>query len=119
MIIKIKRAYAQSSKDDGYRILIDKFWPRGLTKEKAQVNLWLKYIAPSDNLRKWFDHDKSKWEEFKTSYWHELDLGKSKTKLQRIRKRFKKETITLVYGAKEEKYNNAVALKEYIENLSQ
>jgi len=109
MSIKIKRIYDKSDKTDGYRILVDRLWPRGLTKEKAKVDLWLKDIAPSNELRKWYAHDPSKWREFKSSYFKELKNKKELIDLIRQQK----GVVTLLFGTKEEKFNNAVALKEY------
>ena len=109
-VISIKRVYDQSSKDDGFRILVDRLWPRGLKKEKAGVDLWLKDVAPSDELRKWFSHDAQKWVEFKKRYFTELD-GKSEI-VGRIDGGG--GNVTLLYGAKDDEHNNAVALREYI-----
>ena len=110
MIIKIKRVYEPPDQDDGTRILVDRLWPRGLTKEKASVDVWLKDIAPSTELRKWFDHDPIKWEEFKKRY-----LGELKEKSEQIRllkQELDKGVVTLVYGAKDEKHNEALVLQE-------
>jgi uncharacterized protein YeaO (DUF488 family) len=106
--IKIKRIYEGYDKQDGVRILIDRLWPRGLTKEKAKIDLWLKEIAPSNELRKWFDHDPKKWNSFKEKYKKEL---KGKEEFIKQIKRLEKEKgiVTLLYAAKNEKYNNAVA----------
>lgn len=111
-MIKIKRVYKSFAKNDGFRILVDRLWPRGLTKDKAKVDLWLKDIAPSDSLRRWFTHDSGKWKEFKKRYFQELEGKKGVFKI--IKERMKGETVTLVYGAKDREYNNAVALKEYL-----
>ena len=112
-MIKIKRVYEKPENEDGFRILVDRLWPRGLTKEKAGINLWLRNIAPSDHLRKWFGHDPRKWQEFKKRYFQEL---KSKTALVKTLKDNKKSgTLTLVFGAKDTEHINAVALKEYLE----
>jgi uncharacterized protein YeaO (DUF488 family) len=111
-MIKIKRIYEPPAKDDGFRILVDRLWPRGLSKEKAKINLWLKEIAPSDQLRKWYGHDPKKWTEFRKKYFNEL---KDKDELVNlIASKLKKGTITFLYSSKEDKLNNAVALKEYI-----
>jgi len=111
-MIKIKRIYESPVKDDGFRILIDRIWPRGMTKDKARIDLWLKDIAPSDKLRKWFAHDLKKCEEFKKRYFKEL---KEKYALiEQIIKQARTTDVTLLYGAKEEKCNNAVALNEYL-----
>lgn len=109
--LEIKRVYDLPTTEDGYRILVDRLWPRGVSKEKAKINLWLKDIAPSDQLRKWFSHDSSKWEDFKYRYFKELDKKKDL-----VNRNFKntKSVITLLYAAKDDRYNNAQALKEYI-----
>lgn len=111
-MIKIKRIYDAPSGDDGSRILVDRLWPRGLSKEKAKVDLWLKEIAPSNELRKWYAHDPKKWTEFRKRYFKDLDM-KGELVNQIVRKT-KEGNITLLYSSKEEKINNAVALKEYI-----
>jgi len=112
-MILTKRVYDKREKNDGFRILVDRLWPRGLSKEKAKIDLWLKNIAPSNELRKWFSHDSKKWNEFKKGYFNEL---KNKDKdIELIQNKSKKGTITLLYGAKDSKFNNAIALKEYIE----
>lgn len=112
-MIKIKRIYDAPTKEDGYRILIDRIWPRGLTKEKAKIDLWLKEIAPSDDLRKWFAHDPEKWEEFKNKYKEEL---KTRQELLHKIKQLAREkgTVTMLYSAKDEKHNNAVALNDFL-----
>jgi len=112
MDLRIKRVYASPQKDDGYRILIDRLWPRGLSKEKAKVVLWLKDIAPSDQLRKWFSHKPEKWPEFKKRYFQEL--GAHKEPLKQIIAQSGKMRVTLLYAAKDERFNNAAALKEYM-----
>jgi uncharacterized protein YeaO (DUF488 family) len=109
---KIKRIYDSPDKDDGFRILVDRLWPRGVSKDKAKINLWLKDIAPSESLRKWFAHDPAKWAEFKQKYFHEL--GNTKAVIDGIKKKAK-SGVTLLYAAKDEQHNNAQALKEYIE----
>jgi uncharacterized protein YeaO (DUF488 family) len=114
LMIKIKRVYDKMEESDGFRILVDRLWPRGLGKEKAKVDFWLKDIAPSDALRKWFAHDPKKWDEFRRRYFEEL---KDKKRLIDLIIEKARSKVTLLYGAKEEKYNNAAALKEYIEKL--
>lgn len=111
--VKVKRVYSESANSDGFRILVDRLWPRGLGKERARVDLWMKEIAPSEGLRKWFAHDREKWVEFKRRYFEELATKRELTEL--IREKAKGEPVTLVYGAREERFNNAVALKEYLE----
>jgi len=113
---KIKRIYEKPEREDGYRILVDRLWPRGLSKDKAKIDLWIKEIAPSDETRKWFSHDPRKWEEFKKRYKNELkDKKNLLVKIKEIEN--EKGTITLLYSAKEEKYNNAVALDDFLRNL--
>jgi len=111
-MIKIKRVYDPSAEEDGFRILVDRLWPRGLTKEKAKVDLWLKEIAPSNELRKWYSHDPKKWTEFRKRYFD--DLGTKRELVNEIIQQMKEGDVTLLYSSKEEKLNNAVALKEYI-----
>lgn len=110
--IRIKRAYDTPSQDDGTRILVDRLWPRGLRKDDARIDLWLREIAPSDDLRKWFNHDPKKWGLFRKRFFTELD--KQPDAIDEIKKTARKGTMTLIYGAREERFNNAVALKEYL-----
>lgn len=112
-MIKTKRIYDNSHKVDGFRILVDRLWPRGLSKRKAQVDLWLKDIAPSAHLRKWFSHDPERWKEFQSRYKREL---KTKSELLQTIKRLEREknVVTLLFAAKDEKQNNAVALKNML-----
>ncbi len=113
-MLKIKRIYDQPSADDGTRVLVDRLWPRGLTKDKARVDDWMKDIAPSGDLRKWFGHDPGKWEEFRKRYRDEL---RAKTELvQKLKSGSKKGTVTLLFSAKDEQHNNAAVLKEVIEH---
>ena len=107
---RIKRVYELPDKHDGRRILVDRLWPRGLTKEKACIDLWLKDIAPSTELRKWFDHDPGRWEEFKERYLAELK-GNSE-QIQLLKQELDKGIVTLVYGAKDEEHNQAVVIQE-------
>lgn len=111
-MIRIKRVYEKLDKTDGFRILVDRLWPRGVAREKAKIDLWLKDIAPSGELRAWFGHDPSKWKEFKKRYFQEL---KNKNDLVRtLKDRMDKGAVTLLYGAKDTKQNNAVVLQEYL-----
>ncbi len=112
--IKIKRIYDDPSKDDGYRILIDRIWPRGVSKEDAKLDAWNKDIAPSDKLRKWFDHDPDKFDEFAKKYRKELD--DKKEDLTEILKKAEEQTITLLYGAKDTEHNQAVVLQNVLKN---
>ena len=102
-----KRVYEPAAKDDGYRVLVDRLWPRGLTKEKAHVDLWLKEVAPSTELRNWFQHDPEKWPEFQKRYRSELK-PEALESLRKLEKQHK--SVTLLYGAKSEERNQAVAL---------
>jgi uncharacterized protein YeaO (DUF488 family) len=111
--MKIKRVYEQPEKEDGKRILVDRLWPRGLTKEKASIDLWLKDIAPSTELRKWFNHDPAKWKEFQRRY--QLELENNKEQVSILNELFKKGAITLVYGAKDREHNEALVLKEWLD----
>lgn len=104
-----KRIYEDAKKSDGYRILIDRLWPRGISKEKAKLNLWLKEIAPSHELRKWFNHDPEKWTEFQNRYRSELNGNKEAVKELKAIIR-EKGTVTLLLSSKEDRFNNAVAL---------
>ncbi|MGC2571319.1 MAG: DUF488 family protein [Candidatus Nitrosopolaris sp.] len=112
-MIKIERIYDNPRGNNNFRILLDRLWPRGLSKDEVKVNLWQKDIAPSNSLRKWFGHDDQKWNEFKRRYFKELD--KNVDSVKQILDKVNEGSITLLYGSKEEKFNNAVALKEYLE----
>ena len=113
MNIKIKRVYEHPEKDDGMRILVDRLWPRGLTKKKASVDLWLKDIAPSTELRKWFAHDPDKWKRFRGRYQTEIRNNHDLIKV--IKRKAREGTITLIYGARDEKHNEALVLKQFLE----
>ena len=108
-MIRTKRVYEEPAHEDGFRLLVDRLWPRGLTKERARVDLWMKEIAPSDALRKWFGHDPEKWEQFVKRYANEL--AKKKDLLDEV-KRLEKEhgTVTLLYGRNDKKQNQAVLI---------
>jgi uncharacterized protein YeaO (DUF488 family) len=110
--IKLKRAYEKPSRDDGSRILVERLWPRGLTKERAAVDLWLKEVAPSAELRKWFGHDPAKWEQFQKRYWKELEEKEEAVGL--LKQKGKQGTLTLVYAARDEEHNGALALKQFL-----
>lgn len=113
MNVQIKRVYAERSPEDGRRILIDRLWPRGLTKEKARIDLWLKDIAPSAELREWFGHDPEKWAEFQKRYKQELRANEAV--VAQLREQLKAGPATLVFGAKDEIHNDAVVLQSYLE----
>jgi uncharacterized protein YeaO (DUF488 family) len=112
MKLTIKRVYDEPGKNDGTRILIDRLWPRGLSKEKARVDLWLKEIAPSTELRQWFAHDPAKWAEFKTRY--RAELRQNGEQLTVLKQAIAKGTVTLLYGAKDEQHNDAIVLQELL-----
>jgi uncharacterized protein YeaO (DUF488 family) len=108
-MIRLKRVYEEPDKKDGWRVLVDRLWPRGLTKEKAVVDTWMKEIAPSDALRKWFGHEPEKWAAFEKKY--RAELAKKKGLLQELRKMEKEHgTVTLLFGRKDEKQNQAVII---------
>ncbi|MEO6562680.1 MAG: DUF488 domain-containing protein [Nitrosospira sp.] len=111
--LKIKRVYEEPETNDGRRILVDRLWPRGLTKEKAKVDLWLKDIAPSTELRKWFGHDPEKWQSFRERY--QTELKHHAGQLGLIDSEIKEGTVTLVYGARDQVHNEAVVLKQFLE----
>jgi len=111
--VRIKRVYFEPAEEDGERILVDRLWPRGLTKEKASVDLWLKEIAPSNELRKWFGHDPTRWPEFKRKYIEELKA--SSEPLEQLRQEATQGTITLLYAARDEEHNEAVVLEELLQ----
>ena len=113
MTIKIKRVYEEPDKDDGVRILVDRLWPRGLTKEKAAVDLWLKEIAPTTELRKWFGHDPDKWKSFRGRY--ETEIRHNYDLVKVLKDKAKGRTVTLVYGARDQKHNEALVLKQFLE----
>lgn len=115
MKVKLKRAYESPTNDDGYRVLVDRLWPRGLAKAKARIDLWLKAVAPSTELRQWFGHDPEKWAEFKRQYLGELKDNPAWVELQAIAHQ---RDITLVYAAKDQLHNNAVVLKQLLERGS-
>jgi uncharacterized protein YeaO (DUF488 family) len=112
MTTKLKRVYEEPSKSDGTRILVDRLWPRGLTKEKARVDLWLKEVAPSNELRKWFAHDPTKWPEFKARY--KAELKNNGAQLALLKQAVLRGPATLLYGAKDTEHNEAVVLQDLL-----
>ena len=112
-MVKIKRVYDQPEKADGKRVLVDRLWPRGMKKEDAGLDLWLKDVAPSNELRKWFSHDLSKWQEFRKRYRKELKDRPGM--IEDLKKEARRGTVTLLYATKDSDRNNAVVLKEMIE----
>lgn len=113
-MIKLKRVYENPAQEDGVRVLVERLWPRGLSKEHAAIDMWLKDIAPSPELRKWFSHDIEKWEGFCERYKKELDQKEDQINI--LKEKVREGTVTFVYAAKDEKHNSAVALKMFIEN---
>lgn len=113
MTIAIKRAYEKAEASDGFRILVDRLWPRGVSKEEASIDVWLKEIAPSDALRKWYHHEE-KWPEFKKRYFAELKDNTDA--VAELKTYLKHKKVTFVYASKDTETNNAVALKDYIES---
>ena len=112
MIIQLKRAFYPASEKDGYRVLVDRIWPRGLRKEEVRVDDWMKEIAPSTELRKWFGHEPAKWAEFRRRYFAELSHRRELVNM--LLEIARSRPLTLVYSAKDEEHNNAVALREYL-----
>ena len=114
--IRVKRAYEEPEPGDGRRILVDRMWPRGVKKADAAIDHWAKAAAPSTELRKWYHHDPERWDEFRRRYFAELDANPEA--VAELREAIGDGPATLVFSSKEERYNNAVALKEYLENKS-
>ena len=112
-MIKLKRVYEEPSPKDGLRVLVERLWPRGLTKERAAIDLWLKDVAPSPELRKWFGHDPARWEQFQKRYGRELRERKDAIRL--LKQKGKEGTVTLVYAARDEEHNGALALKRLLQ----
>lgn len=115
--IVLKRIYDAPSPEDGYRVLVDRVWPRGVTKEKADIDVWAKDIAPSTNLRKWFCHDPAKWNDFQKKYREELEANKPAIKELISKAGTRGGHLTLLYGAKDEEHNQAVVLHEFMQDL--
>jgi uncharacterized protein YeaO (DUF488 family) len=111
--IRLKRAYEKPAADDGFRVLVERLWPRGLSKERAKVDLWMKDVAPSPELRRWYDHDPAKWKEFQQRY--RAELQHNQDKLEQLREQCRGKTVTFVYAARDELHNSALVLKHYLE----
>jgi uncharacterized protein YeaO (DUF488 family) len=114
MSIFLKRAYEPPEPSDGFRILVDRLWPRGLSKNVAQIDLWFKEAAPSSGLRKWFDHAPSKWNDFRNRYM--LELGNNPEAIEQLMAYALRGAVTLVYAAKDKEHSHAIVLKDYLEN---
>jgi uncharacterized protein YeaO (DUF488 family) len=114
-MIRVKRIYEEPAKDDGWRVLVDRLWPRGMKKEKAHIDLWMKEVAPSDALRKWFGHEPKKWVDFQRKY--RAELSKKKELLSNLKKMEREHgTLTLLFGAKDESHNQAVVLAQVLKS---
>lgn len=116
MTIEIKCVYEKPMQTDGRRILVDRLWPRGLSKEDAKIDFWAREVSPTTELRRWYAHDPQRWSEFRSRYFEELD-GNPEA-VQELLGHVRMGTVTFVYSSKEQHLNNAVALKEYIESLA-
>ena len=114
MALKVKRAYEDAATSDGMRILVDRLWPRGIAKEKARIDLWLKAVAPSNTLRKRFHAKPEKWNDFLEAYAAELDSDEAAEAATELRRHIRKGSVTLLYAARDEEHNNAVALKAWL-----
>ena len=112
-MIQLRRVYERADPADGFRVLVDRIWPRGLKKEQAAIDLWLKEVAPSPELRKWFGHDPEKWDEFRRRYARELDGKPDAVRL--LQEKSRRGTLTLVFGARDAEHSNAAALKGYLD----
>ena len=114
MHLRTKRIYEEPARSDGPRILVDRLWPRGVSKEAAQIDFWARAVAPSHELRRWFQHDPSKWREFRNRYFAELDANSKG--VAELRSHLGSGVATLLFSSKEERVNNAIALREYLES---
>jgi uncharacterized protein YeaO (DUF488 family) len=112
-MIGIKRVFETPAAEDGLRVLVERLWPRGMTKERAAVDVWLKDVAPSPELRKWYSHDLEKWQEFRKRYRNELQANREM--LDQLHRMAAKGPLTLVYAARDEQHNSALILKEFLE----
>ena len=110
--VQVRRVYDPPSPRDGARVLVDRVWPRGLTKQKARIDLWLKDVAPSTALRQWFGHDPARWSEFRRRY--RTELTRNRTALEMLRQLARTRRVTLVFGARDERHNQAVVLKDVL-----
>ncbi len=115
MQILVKRVYEEPNPNDGLRVLVDRLWPRGLSKDVAKIDLWIKSVAPSNELRRWYKHDTQKWQEFRKKYFTELD--ENRDAVNELLSRIQQTKVVFLFAAKETHYNNAVALQEYIHSL--
>ncbi|MFN3285239.1 MAG: DUF488 domain-containing protein [bacterium] len=114
-MLRVRRVYDPPEPQDGFRVLVDRLWPRGLSKEAARVDFWARELAPSDRLRRWFGHDPLKWEEFRRRYREELSRGPAQELVQQLVERARRGNVTLLFGARDEQHNNAVVLAEVLQ----
>jgi uncharacterized protein YeaO (DUF488 family) len=119
MPVRIRRVYDPPAPDEGYRVLIDRLWPRGLRKDQLPLDAWLRELAVSDGLRRWFGHEPARWEEFRQRYRAELLAPERRPLLEELARRARDGTVTILYGARDPQHNNAVVLAELLEELSQ
>jgi uncharacterized protein YeaO (DUF488 family) len=115
-MIAVKRVYDPASRNDGKRVLVDRLWPRGLKREEARVDEWIKELSPSAELRKWFNHNPGRWNEFKKKFFQELNSRQEA--VSRLAAMARSGKVTLLYGSRQERFNNAVALQEYISGIT-
>lgn len=117
-MVRIKRAYEPAAPRDGVRVLVDRVWPRGITKEKARIVKWMRELGPSDQLRKFFGHDPARWEEFRRRYRKELGRAQPRKMLDELASIAARGTLTLVYGAHDTEHNQAVVIKEVLDEMA-
>lgn len=118
-MIKTKRIYDEPEARDGMRVLVDRVWPRGVSRNNAAIQDWLKDLAPSEHLRQWFDHDPKKWAKFRQRYRAELQAKHKAIRMRKLASMSRLQPVTLVYAAKDKKHNNAVALQDFISKMDQ
>ena len=116
-MLRLKRAYEQPDASDGYRVLVERLWPRGVRKEALRLDAWLKDVAPSPTLRRWFAHDPTKWTEFVRRYREELEYEAAAIEVAGLAQRARKEEVTLIYAAKDQAHNSAIVVRDAIEEL--
>jgi len=113
-LIQAKRVYEPASASDGYRVLVDRLWPRGMTKEAAQIDRWMREVAPSDALRRWFGHDAERWDEFRQRYRHELSGPDRRDAVNELVRQARRGPLTLVYAARDPAHNDAIVLRDVL-----
>lgn len=117
MPVRLKRIYDEPDAGDGRRVLVDRLWPRGVSKQRAQLDEWLRDIAPSTELRKWYSHDPARWEEFRERY--QAELEENRETLDRLAEQARGQTLTLLYAARDDKHNSAEVVKRYLDGLAE